>query len=188
MASAPLPEETSVIYPQLKAYAPQFRHEEAINIKHFVEEEVNKHLQLYKKCKRFLTILRWTRLVFVNIIVCLNAASISSLTSLIAISLALHFEIASIAAGLLMNVISAIESRLMAKLEKHDENHTLAVSALITITELLSNALDDGLITETEFKMVINERRKYIDMRNAIRTKHFHEADAQDIKKRVMEK
>src|SRR5687767_1181083 len=116
MASAPLSEETTVTYPQLKTYAPQFRHEEAINIKHFVEEEVNKHLQLYKKCKRFLTALRWTRLVFVNIVVCLNVASISSLTTLIAISLALHFEIASIAAGLLMNVISAIESRLTAKL------------------------------------------------------------------------
>ena len=87
-----------------------------------------------------------------------------------------------------MNGISAVESRLIAKLEKHDENHTLAVSSLITITELLSTALDDGHISETEFKMIINERRKYVDMRNAVRTKHFHEADAQDIKKRVMDK
>ena len=187
MATAPLAEDNT-LYPHLKAYAPQFRHEEAISIKHFVEEEVNKHLQLYKKLKRILSILRWIRIAFVNIVVALNAASISSLTNLLAISLALHFEIASIALGLLMNGISAVESRLIAKLEKHDENHTLAVSSLITITELLSTALDDGHISETEFKMIINERRKYVDMRNAVRTKHFHEADAQDIKKRVMDK
>ena len=30
------------------------------------------------------------------------------------------------------------------------------------------------------------ERRKYIEMRNAIRTKRFYEADAQEIKKSVV--
>ena len=83
MATAPLSEDNT-LYPHLKAYAPQFRHEEAISIKHFVEEEVNKHLQLYKKLKRILSILRWIRIAFVNIVVALNAASISSLTNLLA--------------------------------------------------------------------------------------------------------
>jgi hypothetical protein len=82
-------------------------------------------------------------------------------------------------------VLSVIESRLSKKLEKHDESHTLAVSSLMTITELLSSALDDESITESEFKMILNERRKYLDMRSAVKSKHFHQSDAQEVKKSV---
>lgn len=182
MATAP------VEYPSLKQISPpsyDFRNNEVLSIKSFIENEVNKHLRLYKKLKRAVAVLQWIRYVFINLTVAFNAATLGSLLAFIPAAYALYFEISSLLFGVCMNLLSLLESRLGKKLEKHDENHTLAVSALMTITELLSTALDDGSITESEFKVILNERRKYLEMRRAVRSKHFHEADAQEIKKSV---
>lgn len=172
-------------YPSLPPPVYSFRQAEVISIKIFIENEVNKHLQLYKKTKRILNVLKWVRYLLINIVVTLNAATVASILALFPISCSLYFEICSIAFGLLMNLLSLVEGRLARKLEKHDEEHTLAVGSLMTITELLSTALEDNVVSDSEFKMVLNERRKYIEMRNAVKHKHFHEADAQEIKKSV---
>jgi hypothetical protein len=156
-----------------------------LSIKKYIETEVNKHLQVYKKLKRTLAVLQWIRYVFINLLVAFNAATLGSLLALLPAAYALYFEVSSLLVGVFMNVLSVVESRLGKKVEKHDESHTLAVGSLMTIAELLSNALDDGSITESEFRMILNERRKYLEMRSAVRSKHFHEADAQEIKKSV---
>lgn len=183
MATAP-----PVEYPSLKPLPPSsyhFRQNEVLSIKNFIENEVNNHLGLYKRLKRVLGVLQWIRYVLINVIVAFNGATLGSLLAFIPAAYALYFEVSSLVVGVLMNVLAVVESRLGKKLEKHDEIHTLAVGSLITIAELLSTALDDESITESEFRMILNERRKYLEMRSKVRSKHFHEADAQEIKKSV---
>jgi hypothetical protein len=174
-----------VEYPSLPPPVHSFRQAEVISIKAFLESEVDKHLLLYKRSKSILNTLKWVRYILINIMVGLNAATLASLLLTLLSSYSLYFEILSIAFGVVINVLSVVETRLERQVEKHDEQHTLAISSLLSVTELLSTALDDNSITDSEFKMVVNERRKYIDMRNAVRHKHFHEADAQEIKKSV---
>ena len=89
MATAP------VEYPILKPPSPSsyhFRHNEVLSIKNFIETEVNKHLQVYKKLKRTLAVLQWIRYVFINLLVAFNAATLGSLLALLPAAYALYFE------------------------------------------------------------------------------------------------
>ena len=59
----------------------------------------------------------------------------------------------------------------MSKAQKHYEIKTLGVSKLNSIKNLISKALNDGQISEQEFKMVLDELDKYNELKNKTHTK-----------------
>jgi hypothetical protein len=177
MATAPHEE----LYPQLN---PQnFRFTEAANIKEFLEREVDRNLTIYKKYKRLQSVLVSIRYFFLIVSVLFNVAGIGSLSKIFQHDLAIYFEAASLGMDLLTMILFFIESKIMKKIEKHDEVHTLAASSLSTIMDNFSKALNDEHISEQELRSFLREQGKYIELRKSIRTKHFHESDSQDLKK-----
>jgi uncharacterized protein (UPF0262 family) len=185
MASAPLEES---IYPHLPLNPQNFRFSEAVNAKQFFEDEVNKNLALYKKYKRVLGVLISIRYFFLIVTVLFDAVGIGSLSKVLQYDLAIYFEVVSFGAGIITILLSVIESKIMKKIEKHDEIHTLSASSLSTIMDNFSRALNDGQISEQEFRMISSERNRYLELRKSIRTKHFHESDSQDLKKQFHDK
>jgi hypothetical protein len=183
MATAPFHEE---LYPQLN---PQnFRYAEAANIKEFLEREVDRNLNIYKKYKRLQGVLASVRYFLLIVSVLFNAAGIGSLSKIFQYDLAIYFEAVSLGTDLLTMILFLIESKIMKKIEKHDEVHTLAASSLSTIMDNFSKALNDENMSEQELRSLLSEQGKYIELRKSIRTKHFHESDSQDLKKQFRDK
>ncbi len=79
----------------------------------------------------------------------------------------------------------------MRKLEKHEEIYILAISKLNSINDLISKALEDGKINDQEYKMILSEYDKYIELKNTIRksciTSNNQKEDAEELKKQLVE-
>ena len=186
MATAPSQDELQPLYPQL---SPQnFRFVEVANVKQFLVKEVDSNLALYKKYKKLLTTVVTFRYFFLIVSVIFNAAGISALSKIFQHDLAIYFESASLGTDLLTMILFFIESKIMKKIEKHDEIHTLAASFLSILMDHFSKALDDGHISQQELTLILSEQAKYLELRKAIRKKDFHQSDSQDLIKRFRER
>ena len=64
---------------------------------------------------------------------------------------------------------AAIQARLQRKLEKHELTTTLAKSKLDGIFKLVSKALMDNIISDDEYRMVLEALERYREMRSALR-------------------
>ena len=61
-----------------------------------------------------------------------------------------------------------VNSKLRPKAKKEDIK-ILAESKLNTINDIISRAIEDGNIDEEEFKLVLNEQKKFMKMKEDIR-------------------
>ena len=83
----------------------------------------------------------------------------------------LPLEIAAIICGSLGVCVKFVRRRLYIKIQKHYEIKTIADSKLNGIKDLISKALTDGEISESEFKLVLDELDKYNKLKDSIRSK-----------------
>ena len=60
--------------------------------------------------------------------------------------------------------------RLRAKAQKHDQIRVLAESKLNSVTDLVSKALEDGVISHVEFQTVANETMRFATLKEEIRS------------------
>ena len=74
----------------------------------------------------------------------------------------------------------------MSMVQKHYKIKTLGVSKLNSKKNLISKALNDGQISEQEFKMVLDELDKYNDLKDKTHTKQsgFSEQEKKEINRR----
>ena len=73
--------------------------------------------------------------------------------------------------GLTSVACSAGAKKLTLGLSKHDQTVALAKGKVSTVSDLVSKALTDGQISDTEFSLVLNEIGKYEKHKAAIRRK-----------------
>ena len=117
---------------------------------------------LYKKYKRGINITD-------GVDTCLISASVITAGVGFAAPIMLPLEIAAVVCGSLGVCVKLVRRRLHAKAQKHYEIKTMAETKLNTIKDLISKALQDGQISEIEFKMVLNEMEKYSKLKQEIK-------------------
>ena len=83
----------------------------------------------------------------------------------------LPMEIAAVVCGDLGVCIKLVRRRLHTKSQTYYEIKTIADSKLNSIKDLISKALTDGQISESEFKLVLDELDKYNKLKDSIHSK-----------------
>ena len=71
--------------------------------------------------------------------------------------------------GLLSAGFTVVSKRLERKVTKHEKIYTLALAKLNSFAELLSKALADKRISDSEFTIILHEVQKYHELKAAIR-------------------
>ena len=71
--------------------------------------------------------------------------------------------------GLLSAGFTVVSKRLERKVTKHENIYTLALAKLNSVAELVSKALTDKRISDSEFTIILREVQKYHDLKTAIR-------------------
>ena len=71
--------------------------------------------------------------------------------------LMLPLEIVAVLCGSTGVCVKRVRHKLTSKYQNHYEIKTLAESTLNSIKELISKSLNDGQISELEFKMILDE-------------------------------
>ena len=119
---------------------------------------------LYKKYKRGINITDGvdTGLISTSIIL----ASVG-----LAMPIMLPLEIAAVICGSLGVCIKFIRRKLMTKAQKHYNIRVVSESKLNSVKDIVSKALQDGQISEMEFKTVLNELQNYDKLKENIHTK-----------------
>ena len=71
--------------------------------------------------------------------------------------------------GLLSAGFTVVSKRLERKVTKHEKICTLALAKLNSVAELVSKALTDKIISDSEFTSILREVQKYHELKTAIR-------------------
>jgi hypothetical protein len=100
-----------------------------------------------------------------------GAVSITSILGVLTAPVGLALGGVSNAAAVTSMALNGIKKNIPNKLEKHEKIGMLAASKLNTINDMISKALADSHISTEEFTFIINEKEKYIKLKNAVRKK-----------------
>ena len=89
----------------------------------------------------------------------------------LAVSVMLPLEIAAIVCGCMGACVELVRRKLMLKAQKHYENKIIGESKLNSAKNFISKALNDGQISEQEFRMVLCVLDRYNDLKDKTHTK-----------------
>ena len=157
---------TERLYPQLPLEDGQnYRLQKISEIEKTLISERDIRKGLYKKYKRWINFTDGvdTTLISSSIII----AGVGITTPIL-----LPLEVIAAVCGTLGVCVKLIRRRLTTKSQKHYEIKTMAKSKLNTIKDLISKALNDGQISEGEFKLILDELEKYNNLKDEIHSKN----------------
>ena len=166
------------IYPFLEPSAPSapiddqvYRMKKVEEQEKFLRSEIEKREQLAKKFKRYGGTTRLVDALLVGTTVITGGASITSLST--AIGLPVSIALASIT---LVFSLSTVVTRKTIKLvdtksKKHNQIRLLAESKLDSISDAVSQAIQDGDISPDEYQRILKEIEHYRQIKQQIRQK-----------------
>ena len=152
------------LYPELPIEDGQnYRLQKISEIERTLIYERDMRKSLYKKYKRSINITDGVDTGLISASVILASVGIT-------VPIMLPLEIAAVVCGGLGMCVKLIRRKLMTKTQKHCNVQTIAESKLNSIKDIVSKALQDGEISEGEFKMVLNEMEIYSELKQEIKT------------------
>ena len=167
------------LYPELPIEDGQnYRLQKISEIERTLINERDMRKSLYKKYKRCINITDGVDTGLISASVILAGVGIT-------VPIMLPLEIAAVVCGCMGVCVKLVRRKLMSKTQKHYEIKTLGESKLNSIKDLISKALQDGQISESEFKMVLCELEKYNDLKDKAHTKQSGLSEAE--KKKLIE-
>ena len=167
------------LYPELPIEDGQnYRLQKISEIERTLINERDMRKSLYKKYKRSINITDGVDTGLIPASVILASVGIT-------VPIMLPLEIAAVVCGGLGMCVKLIRRKLMTKTQKHCNVQTIAESKLNSIKDIVSKALQDGEISEGEFKMVLNEMEKYSELKQEIKTTKNIEITDEEKKKLI---
>ena len=153
------------LYPELPVEDGQnYRLQKISEIEQTLIKERENRQALYKKYKRSINATDGVDTTLISGSVIMGGIGI-------AVPFMLPLEIAAIVCGVAGVCVKFIRRRLHSKAKKHYEIKTLAESKLNSVKDLISKALNDGQMSEQEFKMVLDELERYNTLKDKTRSK-----------------
>ena len=89
----------------------------------------------------------------------------------VGIPVALAMDVGAVTAGILTIASNRIGNYLRAKINKHEKIKSLAEDKLCSISDYISKALKDGVVSEEEYSMVLIEHKELNAKKDQIRMK-----------------
>ena len=161
------------IYLDLNPSAPQepqsYRLQKLTEIETYLLNEIEVCERIAKKMKRFNTITGMVDTVLTTSTVTTGGISIAAFASGVGLSVGIALSGTSLLLFLATAITQKFFKMFTVKQEKHDAIKLLAQSKLDSITDIISQAMQDGDISSTEFHKVLQEVEKYRKLKADIR-------------------
>ena len=162
----------NTLYPQLPVITSQpqeYRLQQIAEIKIFFEKEIETRRHIYLKYKKATGVLSYLNHSLNALSITAGVIGITSMVGVITGVAGIALTGVGMGGALLSSILNQInKKKVIIKVIKHEKIFTLAVSKLDTISDLVSRALSDGHITHEEFKLILNEKKKYLILKNNI--------------------
>ena len=89
----------------------------------------------------------------------------------VGIPTALAIDVGAVTAGIFTIANSLIGKYLRTKMNKHEKIRNLAETKLYSISDHISKAIEDGVISEEEYSLILSQYNDYNTMKEQIRLK-----------------
>ena len=103
--------------------------------------------------------------------IALGTIGLGFITTIIAAPVVIASESVALGAGFLSIAGGQVNKKLSLKAEKHEKIKVLADSKINTISDYISKALKDGIISDSEYELILGELQKFKSMLEDNRTK-----------------
>ena len=149
--------------------AEDFRLKKISDLQTELSNEADHYRQVAKKYKRTHTLTHISVVGLGSLSARLSSATLE--TALTVFGIVASPALAGVATvfGLLSAGFTVVSKRLERKVTKHEKIYTLALAKLNSVAELLSKALADKRISDSEFTIILHEVQKYHELKAAIR-------------------
>ena len=158
--------------PEVRPASPQtFRLQKISEQETFLRAEVERRSHLNKKYRRAVNTIYGTCAALGAACIVTGAAGAGLLASGIGFVPGIALEVVTGLAGLFDVAGVAVSRRRSAKAAKHEAVRVLATSKLNTVYIHISKALEDCIISDDEYRLVLEEVEKYRTMKEELRHK-----------------
>ena len=182
------PSAPELIYPPLPN-GETYRLQKIDNIQKDIEKEKLRRESLHKKYQKIINALNYTESFAEVAAVASGSIGIASLSGVVTAPLFIILEGFAIGCGVGVMFTKYFSRKLVKKAKKHNEIRVLAASKLNTISTYISQSLQDGIISQEEFELILKESEKFSMMKEEIRNKMTNgEATAAKLLKSEKEK
>ena len=147
----------------------EYRLKEISDAQKLLEEEISKREAFSKKYFRVARIVSNIDSVLIGITICAEGAGAVLLATGVGGPIALGLGISGAATGAISLFGNIAVRKTTLKAEKHLKIKTLANAKLDTIASHISKAMMDNYISDEEFKLIMEEIKKYKAMKEEIR-------------------
>ena len=173
------------IYPQIQ---PDFRMQKVNEISAALNKEVSHYRAAAKKYKCTKKVFNWSAAGSSVLSAAFSSASFGSALSFVGLPATIPLGVVGGCFALASSGFIIAWKKLDSKIKKHQEIVTLAIAKCYTIDRLLSKALTDNLISDSEFQLIMTEFSQYNLLKDSVRakiTRHSSRPDVEKIKKDV---
>ena len=161
------------IYPDLNSTAPQelqtYRLKKSTEIEAFFLDEIEARERISKKMKRFNTITGIVDTGLITSTVITGGISIAACASVVGLPIRIALSETSLLLFLATVITRKSFKTFTVKQEKRDSMKLFAKSTLDSIANIISQGMQDGDISPTEFHKVLQEVEKYCKLKADIR-------------------
>ena len=166
------PEYAETLYPMneiTQINAEDFRLKKISDLQTELTNEADHYGQVTKKYKRTHSMTHISAVGLGSLSAGLSSATLA--TALTGFGIVASLTLAGVAAvfGLLSAGFTVVSKRLERKVTKHEKIYTLAIAKINSVSELVSKALEDKRISDSEFSIILREVEKYHKLKAAIR-------------------
>ena len=174
------PQEEPVRYPELPQH--DFRMQKANEVSAALNAEVVHYRRVAKKYKRAKKTTNWFA-AGSSVISTALSSRIASALSVVGIPAAIPLGSVGGAFALASSGLLIASKKLDSKIKKHQEIVTLAIAKHDTVDRLLSKALTDNQISDSEFHLLMAEFSQYNVLKDAVRAKLTRQSSRPDVEK-----
>ena len=174
------------IKPQIRP--PDFRMQKVNEISAALNKEVVHYRSVAKKYKRAKKVFNWSAAGSSILSAAFSSASFGSALSFVGLAATIPLGVVGACFALASSGFIIACKKLDSKVKKHQEIVMLAIAKRDTIDRLLSKALSDNLISDSEFQLIMTEFLQYNLLKDSVRAKlmrHSSRPDVEKIKKDV---
>ena len=169
------------IYPNLNAIPSneqQFRLNKINEIKDYFLCEIRKRELISKNLSKYIVFLAYFDKLLHALSILSGSISIASFVSVIGVPAGIIGGSRGFIFGITSGFVKKFLKTITNKKKKHDKIVLLARSKLNSIENKISKALMDNEISHEDFEAIINEEKKYRELKESIRMMNSHRGDS----------
>jgi hypothetical protein len=157
--------------PNIGLNATQFRLNSLSKLRQDLIDEKMYRRRLYKKCKRWYNWLDHSGTGLSTLSLTLGGGGLAAGITVLGLPVSIGLGVGA-AFSQCLSVACHVAKRIPARgVKKHDALYTLTIAKLDSISSQISQALDDGAISQVEFDRILREIQQYYQSRAEIRGK-----------------